>query len=363
MPPRPPTAPARLARREEARVLARACAIAAALLAFTVAVPFSPTAPRALGLALCALAVALWGALTVAGDRVRAWHLHALLSVATGLATLALSASTTPFGALVTAVSFLWIAIFSGVYHRTRVLLRYLVGIAVGLGVGLWRAAAPSGPQAWVFLLVTFAGLALVLNRRVSALRREAMTDTLTGAFTRRAFERAAELDMARASRTGMPMTLAVIDLDDFKRVNDAHGHARGDEVLVGLTAEWQATLPRDVLLGRRGGDEFALLFPGRTLAEAEDEVRALSDDLCGWSAGLAQWDGGRDLSDLFVAADADLYASKAGGRPAPPPDPRSGDGVDRPEGTGVGQEGPTGAGDAGASGVGRGMGSEPTAL
>lgn len=353
MPVRTPTAPARLARREEARVLARACAIAAALLAYTVAVPFSPTAPRGLGLGLCVVAAALWGALTIAADRVRAWHLHALLAVCTALTTLALATSTTPFGALVTAVSFLWIAIFSGVYHRPRVLLRYLAGIAAGLGVGLWQAEAPSGPQAWVFLMTTFAGLALVLNRRVSALRREAMTDPLTGAFTRRAFERAAELDMARASRTGLPLTLVVIDLDDFKLVNDAHGHARGDEVLVGLTAEWQAALPRDVLLGRRGGDEFALLFPGRTLEEAEDEVRALSDALCGWSAGMAQWDGGRDLADLFAAADADLYASKArtdvdaGQPPAAKARTTS---VTRPT-------------EGAPPGVGQGMGSEPAPL
>ncbi|KGM17529.1 hypothetical protein N867_01325 [Actinotalea fermentans ATCC 43279 = JCM 9966 = DSM 3133] len=303
----------RLARREEARVLAHACAIAGAVTALTVLAPFSPTAPRALGAALTLVALGLWAALILGADRVRAWQLHAVLATATVLVTVALGASTTPFGALVGAVAYVWIAIFSGVYHRTTVLLRYLGGVTVGLAVGFWHAGTPSWPQAWAFLAATFVAVALVLNRRVSALRREAMTDPLTGAFTRRAFERAAELDMARASRIGMPLTLAVIDLDDFKLVNDAHGHARGDEVLVGLTQAWQATLPRDVLLGRRGGDEFVLLFPGRTLAEAENEVRALSDDLCGWSTGLAQWDGGRDLADLFAAADADLYASKRG--------------------------------------------------
>ena len=338
MPARPPVAPVRLARREEARVLAWACAIASGVTAFTVVVPFSPTAPRTLSLALFVLATLFWTTLTVASDQLRAWHLHAVLATATALVTIALAASTTPFGAMVTAVSYLWIAIYSGVYHRARVLLRYLVGTAVGMAVGLWLADVPSGPQAGVFLLATFAGIALVLNGRVGALRREAMTDPLTGAFTRRAFERAAELDMARASRTGQPLSLAVIDLDDFKAVNDAHGHARGDEVLVGLTAEWQAALPRDVLLGRRGGDEFALLFPGRTREEATDEVRALSDDLCSWTAGLAEWDGGRDLRDLFAAADAALYTSKA----------RADD---------------AGAPEAGPTVVHHGMGSEPRAL
>jgi diguanylate cyclase (GGDEF)-like protein len=152
----------------------------------------------------------------------------------------------------------------------------------------------------------------------------------------------------------GTPVAAVFIDLDDFKLVNDAHGHARGDEVLVGLTAEWQASLPRDVLLGRRGGDEFALLFPGRTLAEAEDEVRALSDDLCGWSAGLAEWDGGHDLADLFAAADADLYVSKARGS--------SSDAGQRRD-VEAGTTPASGAADGPPTGVGQGMGSESAAL
>ena len=219
-------------------------------------------------------------------------------------------------GTLVTAVSYTWIAIYSAVYHRARVLVRHLGGIAVGLGVGLAHAGAPSAPQAWVFLVATYAAVAVVLNRRVGALRREAMTDPLTGAFTRRAFERAAELEMARHSRTGRPLSLAVIDLDDFKLVNDARGHAQGDAVLVGLTSAWVAALPRDVLLGRRGGDEFALLLPGYDAAEAAVVVAGLDSDLCGWSSGLAAWDGG-DLAEWLAAADVDLYAAKArGGAP-----------------------------------------------
>lgn len=293
-------------------MLANACWIVAAVTAFTAAVPFSPTAPRQLAAVFAVIALALCAALMLGADRVRAWQLHAVLVTAVALVTVSLASSTTDFGACVTAVSYLWIAVFSGVYHRTVVLVRYLTAITAGLALGFWYADVMSAFQAWVFMMASIAGIALTLNRRVSALRREAMTDPLTAAFTRRAFERAAELEMARASRTGMPLTVAVIDLDDFKSVNDSHGHARGDEVLVGLTAQWQSVLPREVLLGRRGGDEFALLLPGRTIEQARTKVALLSDDLCAWSVGFAQWDGGMDLADVLEVADADLYASKA---------------------------------------------------
>lgn len=293
-------------------MLANACAVVGVATAFAVAFPFNPTSPRVVDGAIAVVAWSLWAALRFAADRVRAWQLHAVLILATVAVTLSLAASASEFSALVTSVCMVWIAIFSGVFHRPAVLARYLTAVAAGLAVGLHVADVPSPFPAWVFLVATVVGIGATLNRRVSALRREAMTDPLTGAFTRRAFERAAELDMARASRTGMPLSLAVIDLDDFKRVNDKHGHTFGDEVLVGLVTQWQASVPREVVLGRLGGDEFGLLMPGETLEEATAVVASLSDDLCAWSAGVVQWDGGMDLIDLLRAADADMYATKA---------------------------------------------------
>lgn len=301
----------RLTRRDEARVLARACLLAGVVIGVTVLVPFSPTAPRALGAALCAVALGLALALHLGGDRARAWHLHTVLGIATAAVTWCVAASTTPSGTILTAVSFLWIGIFSAAFHRRRLLLRHLAGIGVGMAVGLGSCAATSAPQTWFFLMATIACVALVLNGRIVDLRLEATTDELTGALSRRAFRVAAELEMARAARSGRPLTLAVVDLDDFKRINDDQGHAAGDAVLSGLARSWRRALRADDVVGRFGGDEFILLLPRTDAADAGPVLGRLRSDLCAWSAGLATWRG-EDFDDWFRAADHDLYRAKA---------------------------------------------------
>jgi GGDEF domain-containing protein len=302
----------RAARREEVRVLARACLISGVVVGITVLVPFSPTAPRGLGAALTVVAFGLGTALSRWESRVLSWHLHVVLGVASVAVAGSVAASTTPNGTLVTSVAYLWIATFSAVFHRGRVLLRHLAGMAAGLGAGLWVAGVPSAPQAWFFLVATFGCVAWVLNGRVVELRLEATTDPLTGVLTRRAFERAADLEMTRAARTGQPLTLAVLDLDDFKAINDQDGHAAGDAVLVGLTSAWRAALRPEDVIGRFGGDEFLLLLPRTDTAGATVVLSRLSSDLCGWSVGVALWEG-QELDDWFAAADHDLYAAKPG--------------------------------------------------
>lgn len=300
----------RAARRDEARILARAYVASAVVLALGAAFPYSPTTPRR-GLAVVALAALVVGvAVHVYRRRVLAWHVHAALGLATAGTSLCIATATTETGAVLVPVAFMWIAIFSAVFHRPRVLMRHLAAIGVGLGVGLWVADVPSLPQTWAILTAVSACVAVVLNGRVVDLRREASTDPLTGVLTRRAFHHAAELEMARAERTGQPLTLALLDLDDFKRINDEEGHAAGDAVLVGLTEAWRTVLRPEDVLGRFGGDEFMLVLPRTDLAGAELVLQRLESDLCGWSAGVAVWRG-EGLHEWISAADQDLYAAK----------------------------------------------------
>lgn len=296
--------------RDEARVLAVACALAGVVVGITALVPFSPTAPRGLAGVLCGVGLGLALLIHLRGSRVRPAELHVVLGLATALISLCVAASTTPSGTLVTTTAFLWVAMYTSSFHRRAVMLRHLVGIAVGLGAGLVAAGAPSVPQTWFFLMATFGCVAVVNNRRIVDLRQEATTDPLTGVLTRRAFRQAAELEMVRAARTGRPLTLALLDLDDFKGINDRHGHAEGDNVLKGLTVAWKAALRRDDVIGRFGGDEFVLLLPGSDRAQAAGILAGLPDDLCRWSAGLAAW-GGQSLDDWFDLADRDLYEVK----------------------------------------------------
>ncbi|NCT91565.1 GGDEF domain-containing protein [Cellulomonas sp. APG4] len=296
--------------RSQTRALAVICALTGMISLAAVVLPYSPTSPLAYWGSAGGVLLAVATALLVGQERIRPWHLHAALVLLTLAVTAGVALSTTPSGVVMTAICFLWIAAYSAVQHSPRVLARYLVAIAVGLAVALGYADAFSPVLTWLLVVGTYAAVAVVLNRTVQALRREASTDPLTGTLNRRAFTGAVELAIRRARRTGGTVALATIDLDDFKAVNDVHGHAAGDAVLVDLTRAWQQTLPPEGSLGRLGGDEFAILLPQATADDARVALAALAAEPCGWSAGVAQWDG-HDVTALLHAADVDLYAAK----------------------------------------------------
>jgi diguanylate cyclase (GGDEF)-like protein len=161
--------------------------------------------------------------------------------------------------------------------------------------------------------------------RRIEEL---AELDELTGAFNRRCIMRVLDEEIARSRRNGQPCSIALIDLDWFKRINDAYGHPTGDEVLRTFAITMFANIRTIDRFGRYGGEEFLLVLPN-TPAEAAtrllDRLRAIVADL-DWSAFSAGMQvtlsaGVTALrtdehSDNFLArADKALYASKAQGR------------------------------------------------
>ena len=133
---------------------------------------------------------------------------------------------------------------------------------------------------------------------------------------------------MGRAARDGAPLAVVALDVDHFKRVNDAHGHAAGDAVLAAVAARAAEALRAGDLLARIGGEEFAALLPGATLeaaAEVAERVRArigaapvpagearLAVTV---SAGVAALAPAEDGAALLARADARLYAAKRAGR------------------------------------------------
>ena len=108
------------------------------------------------------------------------------------------------------------------------------------------------------------------LEQELKRLSDEVSTDPLTGVANRRGLLAAFEAESARAERGGEPLAIALIDLDDFKRLNDSLGHAAGDQALIQLAARARESLRPSDVLARFGGEEFVVLLPASDVAQAQ---------------------------------------------------------------------------------------------
>ena len=150
--------------------------------------------------------------------------------------------------------------------------------------------------------------------------------DHLTGARSRRAFFDLAERERARAGRTRASLSLLLFDVDHFKRINDTHGHAAGDRVLVEIVQQTRGVIRSIDACGRLGGEEFAVLLPDTgtemALRVAERLRAALAQPrpgaagiACTVSIGAATLEAGETIAGMLSRADQALYAAKEGGR------------------------------------------------
>jgi diguanylate cyclase (GGDEF)-like protein len=158
--------------------------------------------------------------------------------------------------------------------------------------------------------------------RLLETMAHQAATDNLTGLFGHRAFHEA--LGLAVADSTAEQFTLATIDIDDFKRVNDSHGHPVGDEALCRVADALRSAVRDGDQVFRVGGEEFAVLMPGLSAADALPVAERLRLAVAATdfslplriSVGLASWPhDARDGEELIRLADEALYAAKRGGK------------------------------------------------
>lgn len=160
-------------------------------------------------------------------------------------------------------------------------------------------------------------------------LRRLATLDGLTGALRRAAFLSMSGREFKMAKRQDTPLSCVMIDADHFKSINDVYGHSAGDEVLVALVDTCRRELRSSDLIGRLGGEEFCVLLPGASLADAAEvgerlrtAIGAMAVPQLRQSSGVTVSIGGTQLvpadgsiQELISRADSALYEAKSTGR------------------------------------------------
>ncbi|CAN7153701.1 GGDEF domain-containing protein [Caballeronia sp. LjRoot29] len=221
------------------------------------------------------------------------------------------------------------IAALGGFVHIAR-------GLAAGLGWEHHTRFLEPTPMTIAFLALgivtlpclSIGALMLAYDRMAERMERLAAIDELTGALVRREFMAQAESQLERANRTKIRLTVAILDIDNFKAVNDAHGHAAGDRALAHFSSIVSQGIRRGDIFGRLGGEEFAILFPETPKADALTLVNSLRLHLaastvpvpqgelsCTFSAGVDEYQADEMLANLMARADAALYSAKAMGR------------------------------------------------
>jgi diguanylate cyclase (GGDEF)-like protein len=223
-----------------------------------------------------------------------------------------------------------------GLFGTRRQLVCLLIGVALVFVLPLILVGGADYPSSAWRAGILFIALSGIVGTTVQSLvtrvrdheraqarlrdqlDRLAHTDALTGLANRRAWEAELDRGFARARRTGEPLTVAMVDIDSFKEINDVRGHPGGDLLLAEVARNWADVLRPDDVIARIGGDEFAVLLPASTQAEAADVVERLRARMpipFSCSVGLAMWDWTELADRLMVRADDALYEAKRDGR------------------------------------------------
>lgn len=304
-------------RRAPAATLLAALYLVSGALCFAGAAwPLNPDTPVRLLWALGAVGVLVGGAVAVRGGELRPWVIHSALALLAVLIAVLAWRSATAVGVVGLGPVLIALGLYAAHVLPLRAARGHATFAVAAASVGA-VAAEPSGFfQPWLALSVTVLALTEAQGRMARLLRSAADTDPLTGVANRRSWEAEASRHLARALRSGEPLSIAILDLDDFKLVNDRDGHAAGDDLLRQLTAGWTTRLRQADLLGRYGGDEFVLCLPATDERGARDLLARLEDSHdFRWSVGLATLRPDDTLDDVLTRADQDLYQRKRAGR------------------------------------------------
>ena len=245
--------------------------------------------------------------------RIPEWLIHALVLVAIGELSLGIHFVGPGAPAATTASFYVWVTVYAFYFLSMRAAVFYLGCSAVAYAAVLATQHDHGAPGQWLVITGTAAVGGLVVGTLSERLRQLAGTDSLTGLANRRTWEATLERELARAFRQHLPVSVAVIDLDEFKQLNDRQGHVAGDGLLKELSASWGEAIRDEDVLARPGGDEFGLVFPNCGQDQARQILNRLraSTPTVTFSAGLASWDGSEHAGSLVARADIALYRAK----------------------------------------------------
>ena len=274
--------------------------------------PSSPGAPVDLFRLTAALAFTCSVLLWWLADRVPRWFLHAAVAGGTLAISVLIARAATGVSTVVTATDYIWMGVYVSFFFSRTAARLHLGLIAAAFAVALVVNTHDVPAEAFVLMTASIIVAAETIGRQSDRLRHEAHTDALTGLLNRKGLLQAAERAFSLADRTGIPLTIGLVDLDDFKQVNDRDGHAAGDRLLVEMARTWCEELQPGDIFSRLGGDEFLVILVGSGDEEAARFFeRLLFISPAQWSAGVIKRRPAEDLSACLARADSTLYEAK----------------------------------------------------
>ena len=208
-------------------------------------------------------------------------------------------------------IAAMFLAMYIRAFHRDgpgRVLVGVLV---VSVLSAVWVSPAPMYPISYLIFGVAVIAAGEAFGVVTKALIVASCTDPLTGVFNRAGWEMAAA-EVAGNRTAELPVAVVIVDVDNFKAVNDSGGHRAGDELLIDLAQSWTRAAPSDAVIARLGGDEFAALLTGHSRDVVDEFARITAESLPYASVGTAQsTDPQESVSDILARADENLYGVK----------------------------------------------------
>jgi diguanylate cyclase (GGDEF)-like protein len=276
------------------------------------AFPMSPRAPVALGVVLGLVCLLAGAALIATRRRLPPAGLQVAALGGAVIAGVFVANSHTLAGLVVSASSLPWLGVWAAAFASPRRAIATATVATAVLALGVAASDAPGRIAAGAAVAATVWAATVAFVVVAVHVRAHLDTDPLTGLLNRAGLRRAAERVRRRADRHDETVGVAVLDLDDFKGLNDRNGHAAGDRARAELGRVWARPVGAEGLLGREGGDEFVLVVPGADRTEAQRlPVQLHAASTVRWTAGLTQWQRGEDLEACLERADHDLYRRK----------------------------------------------------